>query len=120
VADITRWNAGTMSFNLLGGATHLAVIAEPKGATPSAGGRWQLSIRMPLVARGGEVGLWAPGNQYFMRKFQITVFAIATLALIAAACCIGKQVGTEFRNAGIATLLFDIVCIQLWPPAKRV
>jgi len=53
-----------------------------------------------------------------MRKFQITVFVVATLALIAAACCIGKQVGTEFRNAAIAALLFDIVCIQLWPMAK--
>ena len=55
-----------------------------------------------------------------MRKFQITVFVVATATLIAAACCIGKKVGTEFRNAGIAALLFDIVCIQLWPPAKRV
>jgi hypothetical protein len=55
-----------------------------------------------------------------MRKFQITVFVLATLSLIAAACCIGKAVGTEFRNAGIAALVFDLVCIQLWPPAKRV
>ena len=54
-----------------------------------------------------------------MRKFQIAVFAVATLVLIAAACCLGKQIGTEFRNAGIAALLFDVVCIQLWPPAKR-
>jgi hypothetical protein len=54
-----------------------------------------------------------------MRKFQITVFVVATAALIAAACCIGKKVGTEFRNAGIAALLFDVVCIQLWPLAKR-
>jgi predicted small secreted protein len=55
-----------------------------------------------------------------MRKFQIAVFVIATLALVAAACCIGKGIGTEFRNAGIAVLLFDVVCIQLWPSAKRV
>jgi len=54
-----------------------------------------------------------------MRKFQITVFAVATLALLAAAGCLGKQVGTELRNAGMAALLFDVVCIQLWPPPKR-
>lgn len=32
VADITRWDAGTMSFILLGGLTHLAVIAQPNQA----------------------------------------------------------------------------------------
>jgi hypothetical protein len=54
-----------------------------------------------------------------MRKFQITIFVIATLLLIAAACCLGKQVGTEFRNAGLAALIFDVVCIQLWPPPRQ-
>jgi hypothetical protein len=54
-----------------------------------------------------------------MRKFQIAVFVVATLALITAAGCLGKQIGTEFRNAGIAALLFDVVCIQLWPSANR-
>jgi hypothetical protein len=54
-----------------------------------------------------------------MRKFQITVFVVGTLALVAAAGCIGKQVGTELRNAGIAALLFDVVCIQLWPTPRR-
>jgi len=54
-----------------------------------------------------------------MRKFQIVVFVLATAALIAAACCIGKSVGNELRKAGMAALLFDMVCIQLWPPAKR-
>jgi len=54
-----------------------------------------------------------------MRKFQIAVFVLATLALITAAGCLGKQIGTEFRNAGIAALLFDVVCIQLWPPMKH-
>jgi hypothetical protein len=53
-----------------------------------------------------------------MRKFQIVVFVLATAALIAAACCMGKAVGDELRKAGIAALLFDVVCIQLWPAAK--
>ena len=54
-----------------------------------------------------------------MRKFQIGLFIFAAAALIAAACCIGKQVGNDFRRAGIAALLLDIVCIQLWPTADR-
>ena len=56
----------------------------------------------------------------FMRKLQIAVLVVSTALLIAAACCIGKEVGNELRKAGIAALLFDVVCIQLWPPAKRV
>jgi preprotein translocase subunit SecF len=54
-----------------------------------------------------------------MRKFQITVFVIATAALIAAACCMGKEVGGELRKAGMAALLFVVVCILLWPTAKK-
>jgi hypothetical protein len=75
---------------------------------------WSYSIQ-------GEIWLIGclPKNEWFMRKLQITIFIVATLALMAAAGCIGKQVGTELRNAGIAALLFDVVCIQLWPAAKR-
>jgi len=54
-----------------------------------------------------------------MRKFQIVVFVLATVALLAAACFIGKEVGGELRRTGIAALLFDVVCIQLWPTPKR-
>lgn len=52
-----------------------------------------------------------------MRKFQITVFVLATAALLAAAGCIGKAAGEEFRKIGAAALLFDIVCLLLWPSA---
>jgi hypothetical protein len=54
-----------------------------------------------------------------MRKFQIAVFVLGTAALIVAACCIGKDVGNELRRAGMAALLFDVVCLQLWPSAKQ-
>jgi hypothetical protein len=54
-----------------------------------------------------------------MRKFQIAVFVLATVLLITAACLIGKEAGDEFRKVGIAALLFDVVCILLWPTAKR-
>jgi hypothetical protein len=54
-----------------------------------------------------------------MRKFQIAVFVLAAASLITAACLIGKEAGNEFRKIGIAALLFDVVCIQLWPAAKQ-
>jgi len=54
-----------------------------------------------------------------MRKFQIVVFVLATAALLAAACFIGKDVGGELRRIGVCALLFDVVCIQLWPTPKR-
>ena len=54
-----------------------------------------------------------------MRKFQVGVFVLATAALIAAACFMGKEMGGELRKAGIAALLFDIVCVQLWPTTKE-
>lgn len=55
-----------------------------------------------------------------MRKFQIIVFVLATASLIIAACLIGKEAGNEFRRIGIAALLFDVVCLHLWPTAKPV
>jgi hypothetical protein len=39
--------------------------------------------------------------------------------LIASAFGIGKDMGETLYNAGIATLLIDVVCIQLWPSVKR-
>ena len=56
----------------------------------------------------------------FMRKFQIAVFVLATAALLAAACFMGKEVGGELRRIGVCALLFDVVCIQLWPAVKRL
>lgn len=54
-----------------------------------------------------------------MRTFQIAVFVLATVALLAAAVFMGKEVGAELRRVGICALLFDLVCIQLWPTARR-
>jgi len=55
-----------------------------------------------------------------MRQFQIVVFVLGTPVLLAAACFIGKEMGDTLWRAGVATLLFDIVCLRLWPPAKRL
>ena len=87
---------------------------------PGLGQIWALRLRVepPKLAADWLRVNSLPKGELLMRKLQITVFVVATLTLLAAACCIGKQVGTEFRNAGIAFLLFDVVCIQLWPPAK--
>jgi hypothetical protein len=54
-----------------------------------------------------------------MRKPQIAVFVLATASLVAAACLVGQKAGGEFGKAGVAAVLFDVVCIQLWPTAKR-
>lgn len=54
-----------------------------------------------------------------MRQFQIAVFVLGTVALLAAAFFIGKDMGDTLWRTGMATVLFDVVCIQLWPCSKR-
>jgi hypothetical protein len=54
-----------------------------------------------------------------MRKFQTAIFVLGAASLIASAFGIGKDFGETLYNTGIATLLVDVVCIQLWPSAKR-
>lgn len=54
-----------------------------------------------------------------MRPFQIVVFGLGAATLLASACFIGKDTGETLWKTGIATLLFDVVCLQLWPSAKR-
>ena len=50
-----------------------------------------------------------------MKKFQIIVFILGTASLVAAAFFIGKDMGDTLWRAGIGALLFDVVCVQLWP-----
>jgi len=54
-----------------------------------------------------------------MRIFQITLFILAAASLASALLFIGKQTGQDLWMAGIAILLFDVVCLQLWPGANR-
>lgn len=54
-----------------------------------------------------------------MRMLQMIIFFLATALLIASVFFIGKQTGEDLWKAGIAILLLDVVCIQLWPLAKR-
>jgi hypothetical protein len=54
-----------------------------------------------------------------MRQFQITIFILGIASLIASAFEIGPGSGDYLLNAGFATLLIDVVCIQLWPSQKR-
>ena len=53
-----------------------------------------------------------------MRKFQIAMLILGTACLIASAFGIGKDFGETLYKTGIAFLLIDVVCIQLWPTAK--
>jgi hypothetical protein len=54
-----------------------------------------------------------------MRIFQMIIFVLGAAALASAAFFIGKQTGEDLWKTGIAILLFDVVCLQLWPSAKR-
>ncbi len=54
-----------------------------------------------------------------MRLFQISLFLLGTASLIASAFGLGKDFGETLYNAGIAILLLDVVCLQLWPSAKH-
>jgi hypothetical protein len=54
-----------------------------------------------------------------MRQFQIAVFVLGTASFVAAACFAGKELGDTLWRAGMAAVLFDIMCVQLWPAAKR-
>ncbi len=53
-----------------------------------------------------------------MRPFQIIVFALGVASLLASAFGIGKDFGETLYKTGIALLLIDVVCLQLWPSAK--
>ncbi len=55
-----------------------------------------------------------------MRLFQITLFILGIASLIASLIGMGKDYGETFYNAGIAILLIDVVCLQLWPSAKTL
>ena len=54
-----------------------------------------------------------------MRRFQITLFLLGAAAFIAAACFTGTMWGDTLWRAGIAFMLGDLVCINLWPTPKR-
>jgi hypothetical protein len=54
-----------------------------------------------------------------MRPFQIIVFGLGVASLLASAFGIGKDFGETLFKTGIALLLIDVVCLQLWPSAKR-
>jgi hypothetical protein len=50
-----------------------------------------------------------------MRNLQFVLFGIGVLAFLAAAFFIGTDDGNSLWKIGIAMLLLDVVCIQLWP-----
>lgn len=54
-----------------------------------------------------------------MRQAQIAFFLLGAASLLASAFGLGKDYGEMFLKTGIAVLLLDLVCIQLWPAGKR-
>jgi hypothetical protein len=54
-----------------------------------------------------------------MRQLQMTIFILGAASLILSAFGIGKDFGETLYKTGIAILLLDVACTQLWPSAKR-
>jgi hypothetical protein len=54
-----------------------------------------------------------------MRELQIALFVLGAASLIASATGLGSDHGAMFLKTGIALLLLDVVCIQLWPAPRR-
>jgi hypothetical protein len=54
-----------------------------------------------------------------MKQFQIAVFGVGVAAFLGSALCIGSTMGDTLWRTGVAMMLCDIVCILLWPTAKR-
>lgn len=54
-----------------------------------------------------------------MRLAQIILFILGTAALLASAFGAGPHYGEFMYKTGIALLLVDVVCIQLWPKDRR-
>jgi uncharacterized YccA/Bax inhibitor family protein len=50
-----------------------------------------------------------------MRLNQIIVAFLALAAFLAALFLVGTDTGDLLWKAGIAALLWDLVCIKLWP-----
>lgn len=50
-----------------------------------------------------------------MRTLQITLFGLAVVAFLAALGFIGDDTGDVLWRLGLALLITDTVCIQLWP-----
>jgi hypothetical protein len=54
-----------------------------------------------------------------MRQLQITIFLLGILAFIGSAFELGPGSGNYLLNTGYATMLIDLVFVQLWPSAKK-
>jgi hypothetical protein len=54
-----------------------------------------------------------------MRYLQVILFFIAALVFIISLFFIGTVMGDVLWRAGMAILLFDIVCIMLWTKKSK-
>lgn len=53
-----------------------------------------------------------------MRTLAVALFGLGVAALLAAIPFVGAVAGDALWRAGVATLLVDVVCLQLWPGMK--
>jgi hypothetical protein len=55
-----------------------------------------------------------------MRQFQIAIFILGVAAFLASIGFTGSNMGDTLWRTGVALMLGDVVCIQLWPGEKRL
>ena len=55
-----------------------------------------------------------------MKYFQIVLFLCAALSFILSLFFVGIVTGDILWRAGISFLLFDMVCLMLWPDKSKV
>lgn len=53
-----------------------------------------------------------------MRTVQVILFGLAVLSFAAALGFIGDDTGDVLWRLGLALLITDMVCIQLWPGVR--
>ncbi|MGE5610580.1 MAG: hypothetical protein ACM359_15125 [Bacillota bacterium] len=54
-----------------------------------------------------------------MKPFQMVLFVFGVAAFLASLGFMGSNMGDTLWRAGVALMLGDVVCIQLWPAEKR-
>jgi hypothetical protein len=53
-----------------------------------------------------------------MRYFQLIVFGVGVVAFLVSAGFTGSWVGDTLWKVGMATMLSNVVCLQLWPTKR--
>jgi hypothetical protein len=73
-----------------------------------------------MLLAGIEMQVSSNINGLNMRIFQVVLFSGAAISFLISLFFIGNVTGDVFWRIGVSALLFDIVCIMLWPGKTKV